>query len=138
MQLFALECLASILVSGFFFMLRGSEALMSSLLGGALFVLPQLYFGYKAFAAAGARQIEQILANFYRGESGKILLIGAGFAVVHKLQWAADLLAMYTSFIIVLMLNAFLPGMLMRRCRQAVPPSDHWRCVRRRCSRNRF
>lgn len=111
-KIFLIESLATLVSSGLFLIFKNSDAALSSLLGGALFVLPQTYFGYKAFAKSGARAIQQILSNFYSGESGKILLIAAGFAIVHRFSLAADVLAMYTTFIVVLILNAFLPGLI--------------------------
>lgn len=111
-KIFLIECLATVVLSGIFLIFSGSEAASASLLGGALFAIPQTYFGYKAFSHSGARSIQQILSNFYRGESGKILLIAAGFAIVHRFALVADVLAMYVTFITVLMLNAFLPGLI--------------------------
>lgn len=113
MKMLLVQLLATLVLGAIFWISSGSGAATSSLMGGSLFALPQLYFGYKAFAHSGARSIHRILSNFYRGESGKILLIAAGFAVVHKLSLAEDVFALYVTFIFVLILNTFLPGLMI-------------------------
>jgi ATP synthase protein I len=90
-----------------FYVVSGSVAAYSSLLGGIIFVIPQLYFGIKAFLHTGARSAQKIVINFYKGESSKLIFIALGFALVFKFVDPLDYLAFYTTFISVLFLNCF-------------------------------
>lgn len=68
---------------------------LSALLGGLLCVLPNLYFGLRAFELMGssrsdpnrrqirgARASQRTVASFYRAETGKFVLTLMGFAAV--------------------------------------------------------
>jgi len=62
---------------------------------------------------SGARSIHHIVVNFYKGESGKIIVIAIAFALVFKFLKPIDYLALYSTFISVLIFNcfsAFLPS----------------------------
>lgn len=92
-----------------FWALDGVIAAYSSLIGGAIFALPQLYFGYKAYQYQGARSSLQIVQNFYKGESGKIILIASGFAIAFALVKPIDFFALYSTFIAILLMNVIIP-----------------------------
>ncbi len=87
----------------------GAVAAGSAVLGGSLFSLPQLYFGYKAFQIQGASRIHQVVANIYRGASTKILVIACGFAVTFKFVQPLHVGFLFGTFIVVLVVNAFSP-----------------------------
>lgn len=52
--------------------------------GVMLDVLPSFVFTIYAFRFSGARQVQQVAASFYRGETVKIMLTGAMFIAVIK------------------------------------------------------
>lgn len=87
--------------------MSGVVAAYSSLLGGIIFVIPQLYFGVKAFLHTGARSAQKIVINFYKGESSKLIFIALGFALVFKFVEPLDYMAFYFTFIGILFLNCF-------------------------------
>ena len=94
-----------------FWVINGWVSAYSALFGGILFAIPQLYFGYKAYQVMGARSALTIVQNFYKGESGKIIMVGTGFAIVFALVKPLDYLALFLSFIVVLFVNAFMPAL---------------------------
>ncbi|HEY8567658.1 ATP synthase subunit I [Microbulbifer sp.] len=75
---------------------QGRIVAISALLGGLLCVLPNLYFGLRAFELLGkgsdllkgrrqlrgARASQRTVASFYRAETGKFVLTLTGFAAV--------------------------------------------------------
>jgi len=61
---------------------QGPEAGYSTLLGGMIALVPNLYFTYKAFRYFGARSVNAIVQSFWSGEMGKLILTAALFALV--------------------------------------------------------
>lgn len=53
----------------------------SVLIGGIVYIVPNMYFALYAFRYRGAQAARHVLLGFYRGEVGKFLLTGVGFAV---------------------------------------------------------
>ena len=103
--------LTLVISSGYYFF-SGSIAAYSSFLGGVIFIIPQLYFGIKAFMYSGAQSIQNIVVNFYKGESSKIIIIAVSFALVFKFIKPIDYLALYSTFFSVLLINCFSPLLL--------------------------
>lgn len=101
-----------LVICGGFALISGRVAAYSSLIGGVLFTVPQLYFGFKAFLYSGARAIQNIVTSFYKGESTKILVIACGFAVVFNFVKPLDYFALYFTFISVLVVNCFTPYLI--------------------------
>ena len=102
----------TIVISLLFYGLSGKIAAYSSLIGGVIFTLPQLYFGFKAFLYAGAHAIQNVVVNFYKGESTKILVIAVSFALVFTFVKPIDYFALYLTFITVLFANCFSPYLI--------------------------
>jgi len=108
-RIFFMQVTACLSICIGFYVISGRVAAYSSLIGGGLFILPQLYFGFKAFLYSGARSVQKIVVNFYRGESTKILVIAVGFALVFSFIKPIDYFALYFTFVCVLVLNCFSP-----------------------------
>ena len=89
--------------------MKGDVAAYSSLSGGMIFCVPQLYFGFKAFMVMGARSNHLIVQNFYKGESSKLVLIAVGFALAFQFIKPLDHFAIFFTFICVVVLNAVMP-----------------------------
>jgi ATP synthase protein I len=53
----------------------------SALLGAAIAIIPNTIFGKRAFKYSGARQSQQVVDSFYKGEKIKILLTAILFAL---------------------------------------------------------
>lgn len=94
------------------FLLKDQVAAYSALLGGLIFILPNIYFAYKAFAYTGARAARQIVNSFYKGESVKLALTAVLFTVVFVSVKPLNVLALFLTFIIVLTTNWLTPLLL--------------------------
>ncbi len=106
-KIFCTQLAVSLLISALYYLLSGGVAAYSALLGGLVFVIPQLYFGIKAFMFSGARAIDKIVVSFYKGESSKIIIIVVGFALIFTFIKPLDYFALYSSFITILIVNCF-------------------------------
>lgn len=109
-----LQALFALLVSAGF-LVESTEAAISAVLGGALFLLPQLYFVHKAYAHTGARAVRRVLMGFYQGESGKLMLTAAAFALVFKFYEPLNIRALFVTFISTMLLNALWPLIVEHR-----------------------
>ena len=78
----------------------GLEAAKSSLLGGAVAWLPNLYFGYRIYLAR-LRNAQGVLGAFYSGETIKLILTAALFVMVLQIP-AVDFLVLLVTYIAVL------------------------------------
>ena len=83
------------------FLLKGTEAALSSLAGGLICAVPNAYFMYKAFRYTGARQINQVLKSFYQGGTWKLLLTAVGFGLAFKFIEPLDFFALFGTFVAV-------------------------------------
>ena len=116
LRIFAFLLCCVCLISLVFLIFGETKSAISAFLGGAIFVIPQLYFSAKAFRYVGARAIPKIVQNFYKGESTKILLIALSFALVFKFYAAeVDHFALFFSFIATVIANMFVPAFVMSK-----------------------
>jgi ATP synthase protein I len=76
-----------------------SKADYSVLVGGMIYLLPNIYFALYAFRFRGAHAARFILLSFYRGEMGKFLLSGVGFAIAFTLVKPLDVLLLFSIYI---------------------------------------
>lgn len=106
-KIFCTQLALTLLISAIYYLVDGRVAGYSALLGGTVFFIPQLYFGIKAFMFSGARAIDKIVVNFYKGESSKIIIIVIGFALIFTFIKPIDYFALYSSFIAILIANCF-------------------------------
>lgn len=54
---------------------------VSFIVGGLIQLLPNMYFARQVFRFSGAAAAHRVTQSFYRGEMGKFLFTGAGFAL---------------------------------------------------------
>jgi ATP synthase protein I len=80
----------------------------SILLGGLTFLLPQAWFGWRAFRARGAVAAREVAQGFYRAEAGKFLLVTAGFALSFSAAGPVDPLWLIVAYVVMLLLNSVL------------------------------
>jgi len=84
----------------------GRVIAFSALLGGALCVLPNLYFGLRAFEILGpnrgklrgARASQRAVGSFYRAETGKFVMTLVGFALVFSTVKSLNPAALFISY----------------------------------------
>lgn len=81
---------------------KGPEAGYSTLLGGLIGFLPNLYFTYKAFRYFGARSVRAIVQSFWSGEMGKLILTAALFALVFAGVERLNVAALFVGYALVL------------------------------------
>lgn len=74
----------------------------SVLLGGAIALLANVYFAFKAFRYFGARSARAIAQSFWAGEMGKLILTAALFALVFVAVKPLQPLALFTGYLLVL------------------------------------
>lgn len=110
-----LQCIVGSANILMFWLLSGTNAALSALLGASLFIIPQQYFTLKAFRYMGARSVMLTVQNFYKGESSKLVLIAIGFALTFKFYQEVDTLALFTAFIVLVVTNGFIPLLMRQR-----------------------
>ena len=71
----------------------------SVLLGGLIFLVPNIYFAICSFRRNDESTGSTILRNFYKGEAGKFLLSSIGFAVAFTLVSPINGLALFATYI---------------------------------------
>jgi ATP synthase protein I len=71
----------------------------SVLIGGMIYLLPNMYFALYAFRFKGTHSAREILLSFYRGEMGKFLLSGVGFAITFTLVKPLDVFMLFSAYI---------------------------------------
>ena len=81
---------------------KGPVAGYSTLLGGMIAFLPNLYFTYKAFRYFGARSVKAIVQSFWSGEMGKLFLTAALFALVFAGVERLHVAALFVGYALVL------------------------------------
>lgn len=62
--------------------LQGLTAGYSGLLGGLVALIPNCYFAFRVYRYSGARSARAIVAEFYSGEAGKLILTAVLFITV--------------------------------------------------------
>ena len=83
-KILILQAMVIVLVSMGFWLLGTVNMLVSSLYGGITAFLPNLYFAYR-MSLVKEKSAKKIVRSFYSGESRKILMTCALFAVAFQL-----------------------------------------------------
>lgn len=98
------------LISAGFLAAKGRDFAEWSLLGGLAAFIPNLYFALRIKSVAG-QDVKKIVRSFYVGESGKLLLTVALFALIFQLP-NVQLLPLMTGYIAALSIFWF--ALIMR------------------------
>jgi ATP synthase protein I len=64
------------------FAISGAVSAWSAALGGIISIVPNAYFAHRVFRYSGARSMDKVVRSTYQGELMKLLMTGAGFALV--------------------------------------------------------
>ncbi len=83
--------------------------------GALIAIIPQAYFAQLAFRWRGAKSARAIARSSYAGEIGKFLLSIAGFAVVFATVRPIDGLAVFTGYLVMLVIQIFGSWLLLTR-----------------------
>ena len=76
------QCLTAVLLAALAWVLVGSGAVLSALLGSAVCMVPAQYFACRFLRPRGSRQAKQHVSNLYRAQVGKFALSMALFVIV--------------------------------------------------------
>lgn len=82
-------------------LLVGSVLAYSVLLGGLISLVPSTGFAILVFRESGARAVGAIVRNTLLGELMKLVLVGAGFALVFVLVDPLHVIGLFTGFVFV-------------------------------------
>lgn len=97
--LYAQVLMAALVASGFLWV-GGWESAISPLLGGCIALLPNCYFAYKIYLARNL-EAQGVVKAFYTGETVKLILTAALFAMVLQIQ-SVDFLTLLIGYVAVL------------------------------------
>lgn len=93
------------------FLLKDLNAGFCALLGGSIALLPNIYFALKAFRYFGAQSVMATTLSLWSGEMGKYVLTAALFVLVFLAIKPIDLIALFISYFIVLIVSSL--GLLL-------------------------
>ena len=85
----------------------------SALLGGAIWLMPNLYFARQAFRFSGARAAPHIARALYLGETGKFVLTVVAFGVVFAAIQPLNAPALWAAYIGMMIAGAVLSHRLV-------------------------
>jgi len=84
-KILAMQILIVAMVASGFFLWADGQSFMSSILGGSIAIIPNLYFALKVSSSTG-QDAKKVVRTFYMGESAKLILTAVMFFLVF--QWA--------------------------------------------------
>lgn len=95
---------------------RDSTTALSTLLGGALCILPATYFGLRVFRGYRGRVVSgpEVVKAFYSAERDKFILTLVGFALVFAVIHPLDAVVLFISYSFCVVLQWLLLARLVR------------------------
>lgn len=90
-----------VLAVGLVALICDQEAAMSAMTGGLIAAIPNAIFVLSAFRYRGALEATKAAQALYRGMAWKFVLTALMFAVIFKLGWTQDYLALFAGFAVV-------------------------------------
>jgi ATP synthase protein I len=109
-KILSYQVLITILITLGFAIAGGWQRALSPLFGGLAALIPNLYFALRIYKSAG-QEARKIVRSFYVGESGKLLLTGALFAMIFQIP-NLQLLPLFVAYAAAL--SVFWFALLMR------------------------
>lgn len=80
-KILSAQILVIVVIAAGFMVAGGWQKALSPILGGVAAFIPNLYFALRINRSAG-QEAKKIVRSFYAGESGKLLLTAALFAMI--------------------------------------------------------
>ncbi len=90
------------------------QVAMSFLLGGLIQCIPNWYFARQVFKFSGAAAARSVTQSFYRGEVGKFVLTGIGFASAFTLVENLSPPALFAGFGLMIVSHVMLSPLVKR------------------------
>ena len=112
-KVFAIQLTGLLVLSGFIAW-QHPEAAWSLLLGGLIQCVPNWYFARQVFKFSGASAAHRVTQSFYRGELGKFVLTGVGFALAFTLVENVNPPALFTGFGLMIVGHVILVPLINR------------------------
>lgn len=109
-----LQALVTLLVSGGCWLSGDTVLAYSSLLGGMVCFLPNLYFAWQVFLHQGAQAAKQIVKSFYRAEAVKFGLTAVLFALVFILVRPLNPISFFLTYAVVQVVHWLAPLVIKR------------------------
>ncbi len=109
-KILSFQILIIILTIASFAIVDGSLGALFSLLGGLAAFIPNVYFALRMYKSRG-QEPRKIVRSFYAGESGKLVLTAALFAIIFQIP-ALQVIPLLVGYIAVL--SVFWFALLMR------------------------
>lgn len=99
--LLSVQAAVTLLLAGSSLMLGGRVFAYSVLLGGLISLVPNGWYANLFFRHSGARAMEKLIKNAYLGEAIKLVMMGAGFALVFRLVDPLHVPGLFAGFVLV-------------------------------------
>lgn len=93
-------------------LISGTVLAYSALLGGLISALPNSYFTFHAFRYQGARNAQNVVKGFIRGELGKIIITVVLFALCFTLITSLNELALILGFTLIHFVGVAMSGFI--------------------------
>lgn len=93
----------------------GEEEALACGLGGAIAIMAQAYFSWRVFRFTGAKHNKQVMSSFYKGEVGKFLIVGLGFAWLLKANPTLKFAFIFVAFLVFYLLYAYLNAIALNK-----------------------
>ena len=108
--------IAQVAVTGFIavisLLISGTVLAYSLLLGGLISALPNSYFAFHAYRFQGARNAQNVVKGFIRGELGKIIITVVLFALSFTLITSLNELALILGFTLIHFVGVVMSGFI--------------------------
>ena len=110
----ALISLMALIFTLIIFLFLGFESAKSAFLGGAIGILPNLYFAYKAFKYAGARASKMVVESFFSGVKQKMAIMAVLLGLTLKFVEISPV-PFFSTFCLVMALPIITPFIIKQR-----------------------
>lgn len=117
-KVIVIQFLTGVIAAAAAWLLLDGVAAYSVLLGSLICTLPNGYFARKAFQYRGARFAPQIVRSFYAGETGKLVMTAAMFALVFAGVRPLNEPAVLAGFIMTIVTGLTAAGLVVLKSRK--------------------
>ncbi len=111
----AVQAVLALVLTGLIFVTRGSVDGYSLLTGSLIQMAGTAYFAFRAFRYQGASRIGAVVGQMYRGESGKLVLSAALFAVVFAFVRPINGFFVFVGYLVMQAVQVVMTVVLIRK-----------------------
>ncbi len=110
----ALITVVTLIISLIIYLISGYNSAKSAVLGGAIGIIPNVLFAYKAFKYAGARAAKKVVDSFFSGVKLKMALMAMLLGLCLKFVEVSPL-PFFSTFCLVMALPIITPFIIKQR-----------------------